>query len=181
MKLAHVYASMQAWKAVCGLKLKPKVAYAIMKYTGALADDYRFVESQRVAIIRDVAGVGANEDAKLEFGTPEFTEYARQFGAVLKLDSDLQPFSLSMDEFMDAVGEYDENTVTTQQLVLLEPFMKDSGSGKEEVDSGCDKETGCSDCDCKKSGQECCGNCYAPNKECVCENKAQDQSSEDAS
>jgi len=121
MKLGEVFQSVQAWSNLASLKMEPKAAYHVLKYTKLVLAEYEIAEKQRVALIREITGTADGQDAQIAPGSPEMVIYAERFGAVMETECDLIRCGLSLDSVLDSLAEGE--SLTAQDLALLEPFF----------------------------------------------------------
>ena len=123
MKLSNVFAAKETITRLAQLKMAPKVAYRVLKFARKFDAEYAIVEKQRSALIAEISGTKEGEEAKIERGTPEFAEFVKQFGAILDVESDLAVCPLTLDALLDALEEADGNTMSVQDIAMLESFF----------------------------------------------------------
>jgi len=123
MKLAEIFVARDAWKQLTGLKLSAHTAYRLLKYAKRVTAEYDVIEQQRGKLIRDAAGTKEGEDASLKPGTPEYSAFVADFGAVLDTESDLKPSDMTLDFLLDMIGKEQGNALSAQDLAQLEPFF----------------------------------------------------------
>jgi hypothetical protein len=115
MKLLNVLQSINAWKKLSLVNMKPRIALEVLRFNQRIADEHAIILKKQAAL---VAGVpDANED------TPEVMKLNAEFNEFLSQDSSLTPIYLTLNELVGAVDEKDE-TLTIQDLAFLEPFFK---------------------------------------------------------
>ena len=124
MRLAEIFIAREAWQRLTGLKLPPHTAYRLLKYVKQVTAEYDVIEQQRGTLLREAAGVKEGEDASVTPNTPAYTQFVRDFGAVLETDSDLKPFELTVPALLDLLGKEQSNVLSVQDLGQLEPFFK---------------------------------------------------------
>ena len=129
MKLGTVFQSIEAWRKLSGITMRPRVAYKILKYTKLIAAEYELAEKQRVALIHEVTGTKEGEEVKIEPGTPEFLAYVEKTNAVMETECDLKLLDMDFEEVIDAVDGKDD-VLTVSDLALLESFFM---GGKQET------------------------------------------------
>lgn len=129
MLLGTIFQSISAWQKLSAIPLKPRIAYQILKYTKLVGDEHALAEKQRVALIHELTDTKEGEDAKLEPNTPEFAAYVARFNEIMQTESDLKPIDMELREVIDALDDKEES-LSVQDLVLLEPFFK---AGDEPV------------------------------------------------
>jgi hypothetical protein len=105
--------------------MKAGIAYKVLKYTQKVGDEHALVEKQRVALIHEITGTKDGEDAKIEPGSPELSEYAERLNAIMAVEADLQPLDVDFGCVISAVDEKD-GSQSVQDLAMLEPFFLDS-------------------------------------------------------
>lgn len=124
MLLGQIFQSFSAWQKLAGINMRPRLAYKILKYTKAVSAEYDIAESQRKALIREITGTRGGEDARIEPNTPEIQVYVSKFNEIMLTEVSLDRIDLALADVVDAVDEKDE-TLTVQDLALLEPFFSD--------------------------------------------------------
>ena len=134
MKLANVFMAKEAMSQLAQAKLAPKVAYRVLKFAKKFEAEFGIVESQRVAILREVAEVKEGEDAKIEPGTPEMTSFFEKFAPVLDTDCELEACPLKFDALMDALDSEEGNVLSAQDLALLEPLFESDEEVKPDLE-----------------------------------------------
>jgi len=123
MKLGNIFQSYPAWVSVSQLKLNPQTAYKILKYFRLLSAEHELIEKHRVSLIYEITGADINSRVELTPDTAEFKEYVSKFGAFLQTDSDLVKLDMSLEDFITNLDP--SNKLSTNDLVLLEPFFKE--------------------------------------------------------
>jgi len=124
MKLSDVFVAQAAMGRLATLKMAPKVAYVVLKFAQKFDAEYTIVEKQRAALIRDIARVKDGEDAHLEQGSPGFGEFVAKFGEVLEVDSGLALCPLKIDALLDAIEDVEGNTLSVQDIAMLEVLFE---------------------------------------------------------
>src|SRR5260221_9907868 len=106
------------------------LAYRLMKYERKLSAELEVCETQRQQCVCEVAGVkhGSPEadNVSLAFGTSEYESFLSKFNEFLINESDLAPVGVNMDSLVETLDSQDGNTITENDLALLEPFFCDS-------------------------------------------------------
>jgi len=125
MLLGQIFNSINAWNKLSGVNMKPRIAYAILKYTRKVSAEHEIAEKQRVMLVREVTKTVDGEDAKIEPNTPEFVEYLTKLNEVMSQESSLPKIRLSLDEVVDALDGKD-NVLSVADLAMLEPFFKET-------------------------------------------------------
>ena len=133
MLLGQIFQSIEAWKKLAGINMKPKLAYKVLKYTKKVSAECEIAEKQRVALIREITGTKEGEEAKIEPNSPEIQEYVRRFNEIMLLESSLSRLDLDFSDVINAVDEKDE-TLSVSDLALLEVFFSDYEEPVEEYD-----------------------------------------------
>ena len=64
--LGQIFQSIAAWQRLSGINMKPKLAYAILKYTKLVGDEHAVAEKQRIALIHELTNTSDGEDANIE-------------------------------------------------------------------------------------------------------------------
>jgi len=124
MLLGHVFQSVESWTKLATINMRPKVAFAVLKYSKKVGAEYDLIEEKRKAIIHEITNTEVGTEAKIEDGSDELQNYIGKFNELLQLDSDLEDFDEKLCDVIDAVDEKDE-TLTVQDLARLEPFFAD--------------------------------------------------------
>jgi len=159
MKLGTIFQSIDAWKKLSAINMRPKLAYAVLKYTRLVSAEYEIVEKQRVALIHEITGTKEGEEAKIAANSPEIAKYVEKFNAIMVTASDLKPLDVNFEEVVNAVDSKDE-VLSVSDLALLEPFFSDYAEPEDEFrnEDGTPK-TELKDCcnagqcqDCSKGG-----------------------------
>ncbi len=123
MTLADIFVAREAWKRLAELRMPPHTAYRLLKYAKRVTAEYDVIEQQRAKLIRDASGTTDGEDASLLPGTPEYSAFVADFGAVLDTESDLKPSDMTLDFLLDMIGKEQGNALSAQDLAQLEPFF----------------------------------------------------------
>lgn len=132
MRLGTVFQSIEAWRKLSGITMRPRVAYRILKYTKLITAEYELAEKQRVALIHEVTGTEEGQEVKIEPGTPEFLAYVEKFNVVMETECDLKLLEMDFEEVVEAADKKDD-VLTIGDLALLEQFFN---STTEEESSG---------------------------------------------
>lgn len=125
MLLGQIFSSIESWRKLSSVNLKPKVAYAILKYTKLIGDEHAIVEKQRVALIHEITATKDGEDVKIEPGSSEFAEYVTKFNEIMSQESTLEPIDLKLEEVVNALDGKDD-VLSITDLAMLEPFFASS-------------------------------------------------------
>ena len=133
MILGQVFQSMQSWRSLAGMKMRPQVAYKVLRYTKEVEAEFAHLEKRREAILRDVAGVPEG-DVKIEPDSSEFTEFNKRFTEDLLVESELKPFSRKLSCVLDSVGDGQDDVLTMSDLAVLEPFFQAEDEVEEPRD-----------------------------------------------
>lgn len=123
MTLLSVFISRDAWVKLLELRMPPKQAYDLLKYGKRVYAEYELVEQQRNAIIRAIAGVGANAPASLTPGTPEHDRFMQESMETMAVESDLKPCNLTMGALLEILERNPGNALSPKHLEMLEPFL----------------------------------------------------------
>jgi hypothetical protein len=124
MNLGIIVQSMDAWRKLASIDTRPKIAYQILRYTKLITSEFEIIEDQRVALLRDITGKREG-DVKIEVDTPEWHEYARRFGEILAIESELELLDINFEEAITAL-ENTKEVLSISDLAVLEPFFKSS-------------------------------------------------------
>ena len=125
MKLGQIFQSIESWRKLSAVNLKPKIAYAILKYTKLVGDEHAIAEKQRVTLIHEITDTKDGEDAKIEPGSPEFVEYVTKLNEIMAQESELKPIDLELEEVVNALDGKDD-VLSITDLAMLEPFFVSS-------------------------------------------------------
>ncbi len=131
MLLGTIFQSVEAWQKLSSISMKPKIAYAVLKYTKVIGDEHAIIEKQRVALLHDITDTKDREDVRVEPGTPEFKEYVKRLNEVMSQESTVEQIAIDLKDVVEALDEKDE-TLTVRDLAILEPFFSDYIADYEE-------------------------------------------------
>lgn len=127
MKLVEIWNAQDAFAMLAALKKPPTLAYRLMKYERKYAAEVAVCEEQRSKCVCEVAGVehGSSEaeQVTLQGGTPEYAKFLALFNEFLNGESDLTPVGMDMEALAAALESQTSNTVSENDLKLLEPFF----------------------------------------------------------
>lgn len=129
MILGQIFQSMQSWRSLSGMKMRPQVAFKVLRYTRDVEAEFALIEKRREAILREVAGVPEGE-VKLEPDTPEVAEFQKQFTEDLLIESELKSFDRKLSCVLEMVGDGQDDVLTMSDLAMLEPFFQKEDDGK---------------------------------------------------
>ncbi len=122
MNYGQVFRSISSWQKISGISMKPRIAFAILKYTKRVSDEFELIEKQRVALIHEITATEPESEVKIEPDTEEFNKYIAGLQEILIVESDLEPIDLDFEEVINAVDDKDES-LTVSDLAVLEPFF----------------------------------------------------------
>jgi len=122
MKLGNVFTSREAWQRLTALRMPPKTAYRLLKYSKMVDAEMAVVEQERVKLLREASGIEQG-DIRMEPGTPSFLAFVEKFNPWLATDSDLKPLEMKMDELIGALESEQGNVLSAADLGALEPFF----------------------------------------------------------
>ncbi len=125
MKLLNIYIAKEAWQRLGSLKMPPHTAYRLLKYIKQVTVEGEIIESQRIKLVYSSAGANEGEPVNLEQGTPQHLRFVADFTNTLETESDLKPFSMTLPGLLDLLGKEQGNTLSAQDLSLLEPFFEE--------------------------------------------------------
>lgn len=131
MNLGQVYQSINSWKRFAEVNMRPKVAFAILKYSKVVTAEFDLIESKRRALVYEVTEAESGTDVRLERGTLELEEFVQKFNELLVVESDIKQIDMNLSDAVGAIDEKDES-LTVSDLALLEPFFKDYVGPVEE-------------------------------------------------
>jgi len=136
MKLANVFAAHAAVTRLATLKMTPKVAYDVLKFSRQFDAEHLIVEKQRVALVREKSGAGEGGPASVEPGTPEFEAFVAAFNEVLAVESELALCPMTIYALIAALDAAEGNTLSVQDIALLEPLFEsdEEPEAEPEVD-----------------------------------------------
>jgi len=124
MNCGQIADSIQAWRKISGINMKPKIALAILKYTKKVSDEHVLIEKQRIAMIHDITGTEPGSEVTIEPDTEVFKAYQNGAREICAVETDLGPIDLNFEEVINAVDEKNE-TLSVSDLAFLEPFFAD--------------------------------------------------------
>ena len=122
MKCGDVYRSVAAWQKLANINIKPKLALKILRYTKKVSEEYNLIEKQRIALVHELTGTKAGEEARIEPDTEASKLYSGGLQEILLVGSDLQKLDIDFGDVIDAVDEKSE-VLTVVDLAALEPFF----------------------------------------------------------
>ncbi len=122
MQLGQIFSSIESWRKLSVVNLKPKIAYAIFKYTALVTAEAEVVEKQRTALIYEVTGTESGTEVKLGPGEPGWDLFVQGFNEILSQESDLKPIDMDMEEVVDALDGKDD-VLSVSDLARLEVFF----------------------------------------------------------
>ena len=110
-------------QAIANVNLSPKTAYSLLRYTRLFDAEFELVEKKRVGLLKAAAGSQGEKSISLEQGTPEFGKFLQDFVDFLATESELKPCPLPLVALLDEMGTDPANTLSAQDLAVLEPFF----------------------------------------------------------
>ena len=122
MNCGNVFGSINAWRKLSGINMKPMLALKILRYTKEVAAEHDAIEKLRLAMVYEITGAKPGQEIRLEPDTEEFKEYVIKLQEILAVETDLKPIKLDFDEVIKSVGEKEES-VSISDLAALEPFF----------------------------------------------------------
>jgi len=122
-RLLDVFASAEAWERLTNLKLPPVMAYRLLKYVKQVKAEYDLLKQHEGRLIREHAGVGPSEPARLTPGSPEYQKYVMAFSSVLEAPSGLPACDVTFEALLEALGQESRQVLSVQDLGTLEPFF----------------------------------------------------------
>ena len=124
MKLANVFAAQAALARLAAMKMTPKAAYNVLKYTRLFDVEYDVIEKQRIALVMEISGAEEGQPASIEAGTPELEAFRTQFDEILSVDSELPLCPMTINALIGALDVSDSNTLSVQDMAVLEPLFE---------------------------------------------------------
>ena len=118
-----IFQSVQAWRKLAGVVMKPAVAFKILRYTKLVNAEVEHIEKQRIDLAYEISKVPRDKDVKLEPDTPELAEFQRRFSEVLNEESTLPLLRLDLETVVDALDGKDD-VLSVQDLAALEVFFQ---------------------------------------------------------
>ncbi len=122
MKLGNVFLGKSFLNRVAQLKIKPVVAYRLLKYLKQIDEEYNIIEKQRVALIHKITNTEPGTQVELQQDTDEFNEYVKSFDEILSVESELKT-DLTIDLIIESLSDENGNELTVQELAQIEPFF----------------------------------------------------------
>lgn len=122
MKCGQVHQSIESWRKLSGIPLRPQVGLKILRYTKLVMAEYDVIEKQRVAVIREIAGVKEGEDVAIPPDSPKFAKCVERINELMQEDSTLPLLELDLEAVVLALDGKD-NILSVSDLAVLEPFF----------------------------------------------------------
>lgn len=122
MNCGSVFGSINAWRKLSGINMKPLLALKILRYTKIVAAEHDVIEKLRLAMVYEITGAQPGTEIKLEPETREFKEYLIKLQEILAVETNLKPIELDFKEVVKSVDEKDES-LSISDLAALEPFF----------------------------------------------------------
>ncbi len=123
MRLYEIWNGVPALRTLASLKKNPKLAYLLLKYAKKVDVEMTVCEENRRLIAQEIFGAECGNDLTAKIGTPEFDTYNDKFQEFMQQDSDLSWTGVTLDELINALDAQDGNTLTEDDIRLLEPFF----------------------------------------------------------
>lgn len=149
MNYGQVSQSIPSWQKISGISMKPKLAFAILKYTKKVSEAFDLAEKLRIALIHAITNTKLGEDVKIEPKTEEFNKYISGLQEIMSERVDLELIDLNFEEVVNSVDDKDVS-LSVSDLAKLEVFFV-CIEGKNDVDPACP----CPDDDCKEVDPAC--------------------------
>ncbi len=124
MNLGTIFQSVESWRKLSTINMKPKVAFAVLKYSKKVGAEFELIEEKRRELVYEITGAEVGTEVKIEPGSRELVEYMGKFSELLVVESDLEQVDLKLSDVIEAVDEKDE-ALTVRDLAVLEPFFAD--------------------------------------------------------
>lgn len=122
MQLGQIFSSLESWRKLSAVNMKPKIAYAILKYTKKVENEAEIVEKQRVSLLHEVSGTQPGAEVKLDPADPGWKLFVEGFNEILTQDSSLGCIQLELCRVIDALDGKDD-VLSVSDLARLEPFF----------------------------------------------------------
>ncbi len=135
MNCGQIVNSIEVWRKLSGIPMSPAIALKILRYTKIVANDYEIIEKLRVSTIREIAGVGEEENAEIPKDSPKYQECIERINAIMGSASTLSQINLSLEVVVVALEGHDV-ALTVSDLAVLEPFFQDD-TGYPQPDGNC--------------------------------------------
>jgi len=134
MKLGTVFAAKEALVRLVALRMPSKVAYRVLKFSRKFDVEFGVVDEQRQKAIHEATGTKDGEDAAIENGTPEMATFFEKFAPALEVECELALCPLKFSELLDAIDAEEGNSLSAQDLALLEPLFESDENVKPELE-----------------------------------------------
>ena len=122
MLLGQVFQSLDSRRKLSAVNMRPKVAYAILKYTTLVTAEAEIVEKQRSALLYEATGAEVGSEVKLDPGDPGWDTFIGGFNEILSQESELAPIAMELDEVIEALDGKDD-VLSVSDLAKLAPFF----------------------------------------------------------
>lgn len=122
MKMGQIFQSVEAWRKLSSINLKPSIAYAVLKYTKGVQSEFEIADKQRVMLIHDVTGTKEGEEARIEPDSQEFQEYVKRLNEIMLMEVNLPKITFELGTIVEALGDGD-GALSVADLANLEPFF----------------------------------------------------------
>lgn len=126
MKLASIYGTKEAWAKLVKQELPAELAYKLYKYLRTVEAEGAVIEKQRVALLYKASGAAEGESVTLTPDTPAYGEFIKSFGEYLDVESELQPFDMTLTALTEIIAKKPDNSVSVEHLAQLAVFFKES-------------------------------------------------------
>lgn len=123
MKCGQVHQSIEAWRKLSNIPLRPQVGLKILRYSKLITAEYDVIEKQRIVAIREVAGVEEGEDVQIPPDSPKFAKCVERINELMQEDSTLPLLELDLETVIDTLDGKD-NILSVSDLAVLEPFFE---------------------------------------------------------
>ena len=132
MTFGELSNSLQAWRRLVALRMKPAIAYTVAKYAKVIAEECDLVNQQREALIRDLTNTKPGEPAKIEEGTEKYAEFQRQYAEIMETKCDVALAPVRLTEVLDSLVESEATALTPQDLLVLDAFFLPEGEIEDD-------------------------------------------------
>jgi len=123
MNCGEVHRSIQAWRKLSGVAMKPAIALKILRYTRLITAEWKDIEKLKMEAIRRAAGAPEGKSVTFESGSLEHAECISRIDGIMAVESTLPLLSFDLDSVILALDEKG-NSLSVSDLAILEPFFQ---------------------------------------------------------
>ena len=129
MKLLTIWNSVDAWKSLQVLKKNPALAHKLLNYAKLISNELDTINKQKDQLVYEAAGVEPPTPPEvliitIEKDTPQHDKFVILFNGYLQEESTLPVFDMAMTDLIAALSAKEGNTISENEIALLEPFFK---------------------------------------------------------